>query len=151
MKHEPTELERYIEKFKSQKAKMTPQRIEILKLFLNNKSEHFTAEDIMNRLEDSKTGQATVYRTLELFCNVGILKKVNFTNDEFTHYDLMDLEQHFHHHLICNCCQKVVEINDDLLESVEAIVLRDYQFQVQNHELILRGICQTCKEGNRDE
>jgi Fur family transcriptional regulator, ferric uptake regulator len=151
MKQEQTELEMYIEKLRSHKAKMTPQRIEILNIFLANKAEHFTAEDIINRLEDSKTGQATVYRTLELFCNVGILKKVNFTDDEFTHYDLMDLAQHFHHHLICNSCHKVVEINDDLLESVEAIVSRDYHFNVQNHELILRGICHACQEGQPDE
>ena len=66
------ELKQYINKIKENNAKITPQRIEILNIFLKHKNEHFTAEEIVNMLTDSKTGQATVYRTLELFCSIGI-------------------------------------------------------------------------------
>ena len=146
------ELRRYTWKIKEVHAKITPQRIEILNIFLNNKNEHFTAEDILNKLDASKTGQATVYRTLELFCQAGILKKVNFKNEEFSRYDLLDLDgKHFHHHLICNKCGKVIEINDDLLDHIEDKVQNDYHFIILNHELIINGICSECQSGEINE
>ncbi len=146
------ELNRYIRKIKESKAKITPQRIEILNIFLNNRNEHYAAEDIVKYLNDSKTGQATVYRTLELFCTIGILKKVNFKNEEYARYDLLDLnEKHFHHHLVCNRCGKVIEMNDDLLEQIEQKIETNYHFQILNHELILNGICEDCqKSGEHD-
>ncbi|QVK19221.1 transcriptional repressor [Mycoplasmatota bacterium] len=146
------ELNKYLRKIKEHHAKITPQRIEILNIFLNNKDDHFTAEDILRKLNESKTGQATVYRTLELFCSAGILKKVNFKNEEFARYDLLDLdEKHFHHHLVCNNCGKVIEISDDLLDHIENKVQTDYHFQIMNHELILSGICQECQTSDNNE
>lgn len=146
------ELKKYLRKIKEHQAKITPQRIEILNIFLSNKNEHFTAEDILKQLSDSKTGQATVYRTLELFCSAGILKKVNFKNEEYTRYDLLDLnEKHFHHHLVCNKCGTVIELSDDLLDHIENKVHNDYHFKILDHELILNGICQNCQKSDNDE
>lgn len=146
------EINLYISKIKEIQAKITPQRIEILNIFLKNKNEHFTAEDIISHLNASKTGQATVYRTLELFCQAGILKKVNFKNEEFSRYDLLDLKnKHFHHHLVCNKCSKVIEINDDLLDHIENKVQQEYEFLILNHELIINGICKDCQNGVENE
>ncbi len=151
MESSQIEFTRYINKVKETRAKITPQRMEILNIFLNNKNEHFTAEDIIKRL-NTKTGQATVYRTLELFCQASILKKVNFKNEEFLRYDLLDLKnKHFHHHLVCNKCGKVMEINDDFLDHIEFKVLQDYDFITLNHELILNGICKDCQKDTENE
>ncbi|MDF2699304.1 MAG: transcriptional regulator [Haloplasmataceae bacterium] len=140
------DLERYIDKIKQMHAKITPQRIEILKIFLSNQEDHLTTEEIISRLSDSKTGQATVYRTLELFCQAGILKKVNFKNEDFARYDLLDLDsKHFHHHFICTQCEKVIEINEDLLEPIEEQIQKEHHLVITNHELIFRGICQDCQ------
>lgn len=139
------QLNKYIRKIRESHTKVTPQRIKILNIFLDNKGEHFKAEDIINQI-DKKIGQATVYRTLERFCQIGILKKVNFKNDEFSRYDLINLEQkHFHHHLICDHCGDVIEMNDDLLEHIENRVQNEYHFKILNHELVLHGICATCQ------
>jgi Fur family ferric uptake transcriptional regulator len=146
------ELRQYLAKIKANRAKITPQRVEILNIFLNNKNDHFTAEEILVKLTSSKTGQATVYRTLELFCSIGILKKVIFKNDEISRYDLVDLNnRHFHHHLVCSNCGKVIEIQDDLLEILEEKIEKEYQFKVSNHELIFNGICSECKGSDINE
>lgn len=146
------EREQYIERLKSKKAKITPQRLEILDIFLKNKHEHFTAEDLILKCDPKRTGQATVYRTLELFCKVGILQKVNFNKDELTQYDLIDLDKmHFHHHLICSECNRVIEITDDLLESIEERIQHIYHFKIENHELVLRGICDLCQKLEHEE
>lgn len=141
-----TELEQYLDVLKSHKAKVTSQRIRILKVFLENKTEHFSAEEIIDRVANTQTGQATVYRTLDLFCNVGILKKVNIPNEENTQYDLVDLDERFHHHLICLKCGTVTEIAGDLLHDVEALVFEKYNFKVKDHELYLHGYCQDCRD-----
>lgn len=147
------EVNQYLKKIKEAKAKVTPQRVEILNIFLDNKSEHFTADDILKFLDNSNTGQATVYRTLELFSQIGILKKVNFKNEDVIRYDLVNLERkHFHHHFICDECGKVIEINEDLLETIEGKVQKQYNFVIKNHELILRGICHECqKKGDNND
>lgn len=139
------EIKKYIRKIKESQTKITPQRIEILNIFINNKNEHFTADDIINKINQT-IGQATVYRTLERFCQIGILKKIYFKNNEYARYDLLDLDdKHFHHHLICKKCGKVIEIDDDLLDHIENKVQNDYNFQIINHELILHGICSQCQ------
>lgn len=150
MDYASLELKRYIRKIKENHAKITPQRLEVLNIFLQNKDEHYTAEEIVKQLNNSKTGQATVYRTLELFCSIGILKKVKFKNEDITRYDLLDLtEKHFHHHLVCSNCGIVMEINDDLLEELEQKIEKDYHFIVTNHELIITGICQACQKDEK--
>ncbi|HEY8435839.1 MAG TPA: Fur family transcriptional regulator [Haloplasmataceae bacterium] len=146
-----SELDQYLSVLKANKAKITSQRIQILKVFLENKTEHFTAEEIIERLADTSTGQATVYRTLDLFCHLGILKKVNIPpHEEYTQYDLVDLNERFHHHLICIKCGKVMEIAGDLLNEVEAYVNEHYQFSVKDNELYLYGYCKDCRDDNEN-
>lgn len=149
---ESKELKNYIKHIKKYNAKITPQRIEVLNILLNHKDEHFSAEDIVRKLSDSKTGQATVYRTLELFCSIGILKKIALKKGEITRYDLLDLnDKHFHHHLVCNKCGEVIEIKDDLLEEIEEKLETDYNFKILNHEVIFNGICEKCLRSDNDE
>lgn len=146
------ELEKYLERLKQGQAKITNQRIEILKIFLANPTVHLTAEDVMEKLASDQAGIATVYRTLELFCRLGILKKVNYVDNEFAQYDLIDISlPHFHHHLICDVCGKIIEINDDLLGSVEKTVKKRFNFLVKNHELVMNGICEACQKGVKSE
>ena len=52
-----SELEQYIDVLKQNRAKITNQRIQIW--FLSHKTEHFTADDIIKRIAQSQTGQAT--------------------------------------------------------------------------------------------
>ncbi|ERJ13763.1 Fur family transcriptional regulator [Haloplasma contractile] len=140
-------LDDYIKILKEHKAKVTPQRKEILQIFLNDLEHHFTADEICKALSGSSTGQATVYRTLELFIKIGILKKVNFHNEEFARYDLIDVKKkHFHHHIVCAKCNKVIEVREDLLEDLEKTIEEKYGFKIVDHELLLRGECVRCKD-----
>lgn len=152
MKIKQNELNKYLKKIRDSKAKITPQRIEILKVLLRNKDEHYTTDDIIKKLKNKKIGQATVYRTMELFCHAGILKRVNFKDEDFARYDLVDLTvPHFHHHLVCNNCGKVVEITEDLLETLEERIESVYTFKVTDHELVIKGVCAACQTGENHE
>jgi|SRR5690554_3245765 len=150
MDNSKIELNKYLRKIKEYNAKITPQRIEILNIFLNHKNKHFSAEEIFKVLSSSKIGQATVYRTLELFCSIGILNKINFKKEETSRYDLLDLnDKHNHHHLVCNNCGEVVEIKDDFLDAIEINIENVYHFKVLNHELVFNGICEKCQRSDK--
>ena len=79
-------------------------------------------------------------------------KKITFANEEIARYDLLDLnDKHFHHHLVCINCNKVIEIKDDLLDALEVEIEKTYQFNILNHELIFNGICKECQVSDEDE
>lgn len=129
--------------------KMTPQRQIVLQVFLNNPDEHLSAEDVHDLLKESHSeiGLATVYRSLELLCDLSILSKIEF-GDGCSRYELMSAEPtgHHHHHIICATCGKVIEFKDDLLESLETAIEKEFDFKITNHQVKFFGECKECHE-----
>lgn len=129
-------------------SKLTKQRKQILKVIMDHSHEHFSTEELYDLVKqvDESIGIATVYRTLELFEKLGIVRNVKIKNDGINYYDVVDLdeENHFHHHLICTTCHQIIEIADEL-ESYERFVEQKYGFVVTDHDLTLYGICAECQ------
>ena len=127
--------------------KMTPQRKEILKIFVEHK-DHMSAEDVYNilRKNDSDIGLATVYRALDLLSDLEILVRMDF-GDGCARYELntTDPKVHHHHHLICLKCKKVTEFEEDLLDELEADIANKSGFQILNHEVKFFGYCSDCR------
>ena len=127
--------------------KMTPQRKQILQIFIEH-PEHLSAEDVYGilREQDSEIGLATVYRALDLLSDLGVLVKIDF-GDGCARYELntADPTVHHHHHLICVKCKKVIEFEDDLLEDLEATISKKSGFQILNHEVKFFGYCKDCQ------
>ncbi|MBQ6757702.1 MAG: transcriptional repressor [Selenomonadaceae bacterium] len=129
--------------------KTTPQREEILKIFVENPElHHMSAEDVYSilREKDSEIGLATVYRALDLLSELGILMRVDF-GDGCARYELntTDPKVHHHHHLICLKCKKVIEFEEDLLDELEANIADKSGFQILNHEVKFFGYCSDCR------
>ena len=132
--------------------KMTPQRKEILKIFVEHSEyHHMSAEDVYGILRESESeiGLATVYRALDLLSELGILVRVEF-GDGCTRYELntADPKVHHHHHLICVKCKKVIEFEEDLLEDLEETIAEESGFQILNHEVKFFGYCKDCQGGD---
>lgn len=127
--------------------KMTPQRKVVLEVFLNNENKHLSAEDVHGILRDndSDIGLATVYRALELMCEIGILQKMDF-GDGCSRYELNMTapNAHQHHHLICRRCGKVIEFSDDLMEELESCIAEQCNFKVIDHQVKFFGYCEEC-------
>lgn len=134
------------EKLSDKDYKLTPQRRIILKIFLENVDKHLSAEDIYGivKLQNPEIGLATVYRTLDLFADLDILQKMNF-GDGRSRYEFNEEENHHHHHLICTNCGHVTEFEDDLLESLEAHILKKSKFKISDHQVKFYGICEKCQ------
>ena len=133
--------------------KMTPQRKEILGIFVE-RGGHMSAEDVYGvlRERESEIGLATVYRALDLLSELGILVRMDF-GDGCARYELStsDPKVHHHHHLICLKCKKVIEFEEDLLEDLEADIALKSDFEIVNHEVKFFGYCSKCRARSTDE
>lgn len=127
--------------------RVTPQRKAILQILVENQDKHLSAEDIyaITREEQPEMGLATVYRTLDLFVELGIVDKLEF-GEKSARYELnYNREGHYHHHLICLECGKIIEFNEDLLEDLEQRISQESGFIITDHALRFYGYCAQCR------
>lgn len=133
---------------KSKGYKLTAQRESILNIIIENQDKHLTVDEIYKYVyEKNKTiGIATVYRTILLFEELGVITKLIF-DDRIIRYELSSFdEKHAHHHLICVKCNKIMEVEEDLLDELEKRVENKYEFKILDHNLKILGICSKCNE-----
>ncbi|MBD7945140.1 MULTISPECIES: Fur family transcriptional regulator [Psychrobacillus] len=145
-------MESRIDRIKKQLSgagyKLTPQREATVRVLLENEEDHLSAEDVflLVREKSPDIGLATVYRTLELLNELNVVDKIQF-GDGVSRYDLrQEGAAHFHHHLVCIECGAVDEIQEDLLEDVEEIVEKKWNFIIKDHRLTFHGICHRCQD-----
>ncbi|CAK8581016.1 Fur family transcriptional regulator [Priestia megaterium] len=141
-------IERIKQQLHSASYKLTPQREATVRVLLEHEEDHLSAEDVYLLVKEKspEIGLATVYRTLELLTELKIVDKINF-GDGVSRYDLrQEGAAHFHHHLVCMECGSVDEIQEDLLEDVEEIVEKQWDFKIKDHRLTFHGICHRCQD-----
>lgn len=142
-------LELLKQRLQRKQYKLTMQRRTVLEILLEHPGEHLSAEDVYGALRDksSDIGLATVYRTLELLVQLGILQRMEF-GDGCSRYEIADIEknEHQHHHLICIKCGKVTEFFDDLLDELEADVAAKSGFKITDHQVKFYGYCKECQD-----
>lgn len=141
------------EDLKKKGYKLTPQRRSIVDTIIVNEGKHLTAEEIYDEVKKScpEIGLATVYRTILLLEELGIISRLDL-NDGCSRYEMVHSnETHRHHHLICNICHSVSEVQDDLLDDLEANIQKDYKFKILDHSVKFYGICGECQEKLKEE
>lgn len=131
--------------------KLTNQRKIVIDAIVKNQDEHLNCDEIYDLVKniDSNLGLATIYRSLKLFVQLGILTELNI-GDGSIRYDLVDLKanSHNHHHLICKKCGKIIEVKDDSLEAIEKEIEKVYDFKIENHKCKFMGVCKDCIENS---
>ena len=141
------------EDLKKKGYKLTPQRRSIVDTIIDNEGNHLTAEEIYDKVKKScpEIGLATVYRTILLLEELGVISRLDL-NDGCSRYEIVHSnETHRHHHLICNTCHKVLEVQDDLLEELEASIDKQYKFKILDHSVKFYGLCDECQKKLNDE
>lgn len=125
--------------------RLTPARRAILAA-LTESDDHVTADELA-ALVQSRTpgvGRMTVYRTLELLCDLGLLRPV-YQGTGAAHY--VRLQDGHHHHLVCSRCARVIEFDDCALGDLPARLAHRFGFRVEGHLLELYGLCEECDDG----
>jgi Fur family ferric uptake transcriptional regulator len=136
------------EDLKKKGYKLTPQRRSIVDTIIENEGQHLTAEEIYDKVKRDcpEIGLATVYRTILLLEELGVISRLDL-NDGCSRYEILHSnENHRHHHLICNNCHKVSEVQDDLLEELEMSIEKQYLFKILDHSVKFYGICDECQK-----
>jgi Fur family ferric uptake transcriptional regulator len=141
-----TDTERkFCDFLKSKGLKLTPERKAVVEACLKL-PKHFEAEDVYLKSRESskrRISRATVYRTLPLVVESGLLREVVFT-EKHTHYEATSNYRH-HEHLVCIKCGKVIEFTNRRLEDALEQVARDCQFKGKEHKVEIVGYCRKCR------
>lgn len=136
-------LDNFVYKLQSKGFKITPQRQELIRVFLQSSDKHLSAEDV--HLEIVKVfpnmSLDTVYRNLSIMQKLGILTELNF-GERKSLFEINN-SQH-HHHLICTKCGVSQEINFCPLEFLDSQITDN--FKIQRHCFEIFGLCANCME-----
>jgi Fur family ferric uptake transcriptional regulator len=135
-----TALYRLRQFLKENELRFTNERLTILEEIFQF-TDHFDAEKlfVQIRKKHHRISRATIYRTLDLFSQIGIIKKENLGND-FASYELAFNVPH-HDHLICVVCGKVIEFSNELIEESQKKICKKYNMEMIRHQLQIFGRC----------
>ncbi len=106
---------------------------------------HFDAEDLVARMRSrgKKISRATVYRTLELLHDCGLVGRVRL-NEEKYRYERLRKGEH-HDHLVCSECGRVIEFVEPQIEALQELVCKKHDFMATSHSHQIRGVCRNCQ------
>jgi Fur family ferric uptake transcriptional regulator len=88
-------------------------------------------------------GTATVYRTLDVLVESGLVRAHDF-GEGFKRYEPVPGQAH-HEHLICEQCGRVVEFQNEPLERMLPIIADEHGFQHRRHRVEIYGVCRECR------
>lgn len=132
--------------------KCTPGRELILEI-LESTDEHLSPEEIYSKvsIDHPEIGLTTVYRTLDMLVNLGVVSKLDFGEGK-SRYELSEHHSHkkHHHHLVCNKCGKIIDYSDfineeiEFLNKIESKLGKKYNFKISSHFIKFDGMCNDC-------
>lgn len=104
--------------------------------------DHFNADELLEKARklDRTVSRATVYRTLQLLVECGLLRIVDLGRDQ-TYYDPNFLDKPQHNHLICLDCDRVVEFEDEHSALLHDCITRRLGFQPQIKSMRIEARC----------
>jgi Fur family ferric uptake transcriptional regulator len=123
--------------------KLTPQRRLVLRVMTSSR-DHLTPKDIYekSRLADPSIGRVTIYRTLELLSNLGLVCRIH-GEDGCRSYMMRRPVEH-HHHLVCSSCGNVFDFTHCSLADMERKLSEEKGFHIKGHLLEFYGLCRDC-------
>ena len=107
-------------------------------------SHHFEAEQVLYLLRErgTKVSKATVYRTLPLLVDCGILKQVRFDVKQ-AHYEFAYGEDP-HDHIVCQRCGRIIEFSSDEVIALRTRIAQRHHFHAITHRFQISGLCWEC-------
>ena len=123
----------------------TSERVAVLDEVMKTQG-HFDAEGLYYRLISNgvKISRATVYNSLDLLQNCGLVSKYRFTENS-SRYE-RSLGRPHHHHLICLGCGDIIEFVNERLERLQNDVCTEKNFSPQSSTVQIFGLCAKCKK-----
>ena len=124
--------------------KITPPRLAVLEIILRD-GQHQTPGEILRQAQaiHPNTGRATVYRTLELLTQLGIVRPIYVGENGPTYIRA----EGGHHHLVCAQCGKIVDFDQCGADVLARDLEVRFGFHIRSHLLEFYGLCAECYTG----
>jgi len=118
---------------------------------------HYTADELldMSRQVDPTVSRATVYRTLPILVDSGLLRELDLAQGRKV-YDPNFVDHPHHNHLICLDCQSILEFEDLNMELLENCMAKRMGFTPANKQVRIEARCDelrlkgVCRKGGRE-
>ena len=125
--------------------KLTHARLTVLDI-LEQCGGHITSAELLDRVNavDAGIGRASVFRCLDLFTRLSLIRPTYIDSSVTPTYVLMP-DGH-HHHIICSQCAKVIEFEDCTLDVLTRELEQRLGVQLTGHLLEFYGLCADCKD-----
>lgn len=130
---------------KEKNLRITRER-ELLVDEIMNGDGHFDADALYAQIKQKglKVSRATVYNTLDLLVECGLISKYRFGSSQSRYEKAFGRPRH--DHLICLECGEIIEFVSDKLNKIQAEVCKENNFQLQNSTLQIFGNCSNCQK-----
>jgi Fur family ferric uptake transcriptional regulator len=131
------------EDLKKKGYRLTPQRLMVIEA-LHGAEGHISAPDICQRVQAKYpwVNKSTIYRTLELLKELDLVTETELGGDKLYYHQA---EKGHHHHLICQNCGKIVDIDEDVFASLETTLRKKHAFIADLKHLAIHGHCLKCQ------
>lgn len=108
-----------------------------------NSGTHLTADDIARRVQERfpSVNISTVYRTLESLEAIGVIDHVHLGHGRAIYH----LTDEVHQHLVCERCERVLELPPSKLGGFIRMLDRDFGFEVDSGHFAIVGTCRSCR------
>jgi Fur family ferric uptake transcriptional regulator len=130
-----------VERLRAAGYKITPPRLAVLEV-IQREGEHLNPIEILRQAQaiHPQTGRATVYRTLELLTELGIVRPIYVGEHGPTYIRA----EGGHHHLVCSRCGRVVDFDQCMVDGMERELESRFGFRITSHLLEFYGVCTRC-------
>ena len=124
--------------------RITPQRVLVLSVVADGGG-HMGVDEVFRRAKEAHQYMdlATVYRTLRLFRDAGVMTELEI--GDRLHYELT-LPGDLHHHMVCRQCHGAFNLSPLYLEEFRETLVREFGFSPDLDHFSITGICAGCQE-----
>lgn len=137
--------QRFVEHLARNNLRLTSQREAIIETVFAT-DQHFTAEQLLewSRFRDRTISKATVYRTLPLLVESGLVNEIDLGKDN-RYYDPNYADHPEHNHIICTDCGKIIEFESLELNQLVQEISHNLGFAVKGQKLQIVAQCETLR------
>ncbi|MBC6460348.1 Fur family transcriptional regulator [Actinomadura sp. HBU206391] len=134
--------ETWQEELRARGYRVTPQRQLVLEAVTD--LEHATPEEICTQVQRTAHGVniSTVYRTLELLEELGLVKHAHLGHGPPTYHLAAEAE---HVHLVCRRCGTVTDVTPRVADGLVELLRDQFGFETDVHHLTVHGCCGDCE------
>ncbi len=138
-----------VEVLRDKGHRLTPQRMLVLSI-VSDGDGHMGVDEVFRRAKEAYPYMdiATVYRTLHLFKDLGVVTEVAI--GDRLHYELTDPSGR-HHHMVCRVCNGAFNLSPTYLDEFRETLIQEFDFEPDLEHFAITGVCSDCRSGQSDD